>query len=81
MSGLKFKDIKFLLVETAKRWMAADPFRESATISYYAIFSIPGLLIIIIWTAGVFFGSYRPKSPNACLVPFLHNQRHRQLWV
>jgi membrane protein len=56
MMGIKFKDIKFLLVETAKRWMAADPFRESATISYYAIFSIPGLLIIIIWAAGVFFG-------------------------
>lgn len=56
MISLKFKDIKFLLVETAKRWMAADPFRESATISYYAIFSIPGLLIIIIWSAGVFFG-------------------------
>lgn len=36
--------------------MAADPFRESAVISYYAIFSIPGLLIIIIWAAGVFFG-------------------------
>lgn len=53
---MKLKDIKNLTVETAKRWMAADPFRQSATISYYAIFSIPGLLIIIIWAAGFFFG-------------------------
>lgn len=44
------------MVETAKKWMAADPFRESAIISYFAIFSIPGLLIIIIWAAGFFFG-------------------------
>src|SRR5690606_10403441 len=56
MAGFKFKDIKSLTAETAKRWMAADPFRESATISYYAIFSIPGLIIIIVWAAGVFFG-------------------------
>src|SRR5690606_16871374 len=53
---MKLKDVKNLTVETAKRWMAADPFRLSATISYYAIFSIPGLLIIIIWAAGFFFG-------------------------
>ncbi|MEX2594657.1 MAG: YihY/virulence factor BrkB family protein [Anditalea sp.] len=56
MKLLKFKEIKNLLVETAKRWMAADPFRESAVISYYTIFAIPGLMIIIIWAAGLFFG-------------------------
>jgi len=56
MGKFKIKHIPKILVETAKKWMAADPFRESAVISYYAIFSIPGLLIIIIWAAGVFFG-------------------------
>src|SRR5690606_12531124 len=56
MAKFKIKDIPKILSETAKRWMAADPFRQSATISYYAIFSIPGLLIIIIWAAGIFFG-------------------------
>lgn len=56
MAKFKFKHIPKILLETAKKWMAADPFRESAIISYYAIFSIPGLLIIIIWAAGFFFG-------------------------
>ena len=56
MAKFKLKHLPKLLVRTAKRWMAADPFRESATISYYAIFSIPGLIIIIVWAAGFFFG-------------------------
>lgn len=56
MSKFKFKDIPKVFLKTAKEWMAADPFKESAVISYYAIFSIPGLLIIVIWAAGFFFG-------------------------
>lgn len=56
MRLLKFREVKELLVETGKRWMAADPFRQSAAISYYAIFAIPGLMVIIIWAAGLFFG-------------------------
>lgn len=56
MAKFKFKHLPKIMGETAKKWMAAEPFRESAVISYYAIFSIPGLLIIIIWAAGFFFG-------------------------
>ena len=52
----KFKNIWQLVKETYKEWDADDPFRQSATIAYYALFSIPGLLMVIIWTAGVFFG-------------------------
>jgi membrane protein len=37
-------------------WYAADPFRQGAIISYYAIFSIPALLVIIITIAGFAFG-------------------------
>jgi membrane protein len=37
-------------------WKAKDPFRESSIIAYYAIFSIPGLLILIISITGYFFG-------------------------
>lgn len=37
-------------------WFDKDPFRESAVIAYYAIFSLPGLLIVIIAIAGYFFG-------------------------
>ncbi len=36
--------------------MKADPFRQSAIIAYYAIFSIPALLVIVITCAGWFFG-------------------------
>jgi membrane protein len=38
------------------RWLAKDPFRESSVIAYYAIFSLPGLLVVIITLAGYFFG-------------------------
>ena len=37
-------------------WNEKDPFRQSAVIAYYAIFSIPGLLVLIITIAGYFFG-------------------------
>jgi membrane protein len=45
-----------ILKKTAIAWYAADPFREAAIVSYYAIFSIPALLVIIIAAAGFFFG-------------------------
>lgn len=45
------------LFKTAfKEWMSKDPFRESAVIAYYAIFSLPGLLVVIITIAGYVFG-------------------------
>lgn len=37
-------------------WNTSTASRDSASLAYYAIFSIPGLLIIIIWIAGNFFG-------------------------
>ncbi|WP_223252716.1 YihY/virulence factor BrkB family protein [Owenweeksia hongkongensis] len=45
-----------MLKATAKSWNDSDPFRQSAIIAYYAIFSIPGLLMIVIWVAGSLFG-------------------------
>ncbi len=45
------------IIKTAfKSWYQKDPFRESAIIAYYAIFSLPGLLVVIITLAGYFFG-------------------------
>lgn len=41
---------------TFSEWFDKDPFRESAIIAYYAIFSIPGLLVLIITITGYFFG-------------------------
>ncbi len=52
----KFKDIISLFKDTFVEWNAKDPFRQSAVIAYYSIFSIPGLLVLIIAIAGYFFG-------------------------
>lgn len=52
----RFKDLGQLLKETFKEWNALDPFRESAVIAYYTIFSLPGLLIMVIKSAGALFG-------------------------
>lgn len=52
-------NIKFFwetLKETFDEWNDSNASRDSASLAYYAIFSIPGLLIIIIWIAGNFFG-------------------------
>lgn len=50
------KDLGLLLNNTYQEWSDKDPFRQSAVIAYYAIFSIPGLLVLIIAIAGYFFG-------------------------
>jgi len=39
-----------------REWLVKDPFHESAVIAYYAIFSLPGLLVVIMTLAGYFFG-------------------------
>lgn len=45
-----------LLRDTGINWNSRDPFTNSAVIAYYTIFSMPGLLVIIINIAGFFFG-------------------------
>ncbi|WP_292010847.1 YihY/virulence factor BrkB family protein [Chryseobacterium sp.] len=45
-----------VLKETFAEWNSSSASKDSASLAYYAIFSIPGLLIIIIWIAGNFFG-------------------------
>jgi membrane protein len=55
MSGT-LKNLLQLFRITFKEWNDKDPFRQSAIIAYYAIFSIPGLLVLIIAIAGYFFG-------------------------
>ena len=53
------KKLKFFwdtLKETFTEWNNSAATKDSASLAYYAIFSIPGLLIIIIWIAGNFFG-------------------------
>src|ERR1035437_4949633 len=52
----RFKYFYTALKISSKEWWAKDPFKESAVIAYYAIFSLPGLLVVIITVAGYFFG-------------------------
>ncbi|AFL98463.1 YihY/virulence factor BrkB family protein [Ornithobacterium rhinotracheale] len=51
-----------ILKKTTLMWLDADPFRQSAIISYYAILSLPGLLIIIIWSLGQIWGESAIKG-------------------
>ena len=46
-----------LLKTTFRKWMDRDPFRQGAIIAYYAIFSMPGILVVLIALAGYFFGN------------------------
>jgi membrane protein len=46
-----------LFVKTFRQWNEREPFNNSIIIAYYTIFSLPGLLIIIINIAGYFFGT------------------------
>ena len=50
------KGFFFVAKEAVKSWNAHDPFRQSAVIAYYAIFSLPALLVVITTVAGAVFG-------------------------
>lgn len=52
----RFKKFFAILKTTSIQWWDRDPFKESAVIAYYAIFALPGLLVVIITLAGYFFG-------------------------
>lgn len=51
------KDSGALFKYAAKEFGSRDPFRNSAVIAYFAIFSLPGLLVIVINVAGYFMGT------------------------
>lgn len=50
-------ETKELLKQTGREWYKLEPFRNAAVISYYAIFSLPGLFIIVVNLAGNFYGT------------------------
>jgi len=50
-----FKNFGELIKETFHHWTEIDPFNNSSIIAYYTIFSLPGLLVIIINITGFFF--------------------------
>ena len=62
----KFKNLAiqiwYLLKETFKGFIADNGLRLSASLSFYTIFSLPPLLIIIISLSGIFFGENAVKG-------------------
>jgi len=49
------KEFGVLIKQTFKQWSGREPFNNSVIIAYYTIFSLPGLLIIIINMAAYFY--------------------------
>ncbi|MCD9856589.1 YihY/virulence factor BrkB family protein [Epilithonimonas sp. JDS] len=52
----KLKSFWEILKETFNEWTSSSASKDSASMAYNAIFALPGLMIIIIWSAGHFFG-------------------------
>ena len=55
-SKFRLKHIPKLLAKTYNEWMEKEPFQISAVIAYYAILSLPGLLILILELVGGIWG-------------------------
>ncbi|MEO6165893.1 MAG: YhjD/YihY/BrkB family envelope integrity protein [Chitinophagales bacterium] len=51
-----FSNFPSILKKTYQDWNAQDPFRQSASIAYYSIFSLPALLVIVVTSAGYLLG-------------------------
>ncbi|HSC68947.1 MAG TPA: YihY/virulence factor BrkB family protein [Cellvibrio sp.] len=58
----KMKDLALIFRDTYNQWMEREPFRSTAVIAFYTIFSLPGLLVIIINLAGYFYGEQAVTS-------------------
>ena len=52
----KLRHLWSLLKETYIEWDRHEPFRLSAIVSYYAILSLPAMMVLIIKSAGAIFG-------------------------
>jgi membrane protein len=65
--NIKTKETAQLFKDAFMKWNERDPFRESAVIAYYAIFALPGLLVLVITLGGYFFG-------NDAVIGQLHGQ-------
>ena len=52
----KLKDFPKLLAQSYSEWNKHDPWRMSAIVAYYAVLSLPALLVIVINTVGAIWG-------------------------
>ena len=57
METFKIGHIPSLLKDTYKAWNKNDPFRLSAVVAYYAVLSLPALLVIIVSVVGSIWGT------------------------
>jgi membrane protein len=57
MKKLRVHKLWFIFKTTGRKWYNRDPFKESAVIAYNSIFSLPGLLVVVVTLAGYFFGA------------------------
>ncbi|MGB5822185.1 MAG: YihY/virulence factor BrkB family protein [Saonia sp.] len=53
----RWSHLPSLLITTYKAWIGDDPFRLSAIVAYYAVLSLPALLIIILNIVGSIWGT------------------------
>ena len=60
--NIGIKSFLSIMTKTYKGWMSNQPFQLSAAVSYYALFSFPALVIIIIQVTGIFYEKSRVKS-------------------
>lgn len=51
----QLKSFGILIKQTFIKWKESDPFNKSILIAYYTIFSLPGLLVIIINVGGYIY--------------------------
>jgi membrane protein len=56
MFNLSFSSFFSLLKQAFASFFSREPFNSSIIVAYYTIFSLPGLLVIVINLAGYFFG-------------------------
>ncbi len=54
--SFRVQHIPSLIVETYKAWDKSNPFRLSAVVAYYAVLSLPALLVIIVNVVGAVWG-------------------------
>jgi membrane protein len=53
---IRFKDTTTVLKKAFLKWKSRDPLKESSVVAYTSVFSLPGLLVVVVTLAGYFFG-------------------------
>lgn len=53
---IKLKNTYTVLKKAFLKWKSRDPLKESSVVAYTSVFSLPGLLVVVVTLAGYFFG-------------------------